>query len=211
MFDLIVISVLVVSALIGMVRGAVKELITVAAFVLAAVLTIFTLALTSPIGRRLIDPDWLGTVTVIVLVFLASYVVLRLLGGVLTSRVRSVDTVGFLDRVVGVGFGLIRAMVVLGVFNLAFHIATPPERAPVWVIGSRSYPLTEMAGQTLQVVFQKGAMVFGEVSPTFQNPLASPDPDAKSKTDDKSQDKASERGYDPGARKKMDDLVEKAR
>jgi len=57
---------------------------------------------------------------------------------------------GMLDRAVGTGFGLVRALVLLGGFSLLFNMATPRETAPGWVTGAVLYPLTEASGRDSQ-------------------------------------------------------------
>lgn len=210
MFDLIVILIIAVSALVGFVRGAVREVVTVVAFVLAALVAIFTLSLTAPLGRQAINPDWLGSVLAMLIVFVAAYIAFRVLGAGLTRRIHDVKALGNFDRVVGVGFGLIRALVVLGVLNLAFHIATPPERAPAWVVDANTYPLTSVAGRALQGVARRGSKVFGKVTPTLEKAVVE-GVNAPQAAGDKGQDKKPDQGYDARARSKMDDLVEKSR
>jgi membrane protein required for colicin V production len=210
LFDLIVILMIALSALVGFIRGAVREVVTVVAFVLAALLAIFTLSLTAPLGRQAINPDWLGSVLALMIVFIVAYVGFRLLGGLLTRRIHQVKAIGTFDRIVGVGFGLIRALVVLGVFYLAFNIATPPERAPAWVVDAKLYPLTEVAGRALQQVAKQGSTVFGDVTPSLEKAVVE-GVKAPQSADDKPEDKKPQQGYDARARSKMDDLVEKSR
>ncbi|MEJ0067131.1 MAG: hypothetical protein WDM85_18385 [Caulobacteraceae bacterium] len=50
---------------------------------------------------------------------------------------------------VGVGFGLLRGLILLGVFYLVFHAATPPERVPHWIKDAALYPLAGFAGNAL--------------------------------------------------------------
>ena len=52
LFDLIALSVILVSAGIGFVRGAVREVMTILAFVLAALIAAYGLKLTGPFVPR---------------------------------------------------------------------------------------------------------------------------------------------------------------
>ena len=59
-------------------------------------------------------------------VFVVVYAALRIAGGGLARGIQSAQVLGILDRTVGLGFGLLRALVVLGALHLAFNAATPP-------------------------------------------------------------------------------------
>jgi len=155
-FDFIAGPLLLVSAIIGFTRGATKELMTVLAFLVAAILAVFALRFTAPAGKALIDPDWAGVGLSLLFVFGLSYIALRLLGATLERRIHETQTMGLLDRAVGTGFGLVRAMVLLGAFSLLFHMATPAETAPRWVTGAMFYPLTEVSGRILKAFAPNG-------------------------------------------------------
>lgn len=195
-FDWIAIALLLVSGLAGFMRGAAREMVTVVAFVLAAVIALFALRFSGPLGRDLINPDWAGNVAAILVVFVIAYIVLRLLGAALAQRVQSTQVLGILDRTIGLAFGLIRAVVVLGAFYLAFTAATPPERTPRWITGAALWPLTKAAGETLKTFAPKGLDMAGRLKPAFE---------------ETARDIGRGEGYDARERGGIDDLVEKSR
>lgn len=202
-FDIVVLGIVLVSALVGFFRGAVREMVTAFAFILAALAAVFGLRWTGPIGRQLIDPDWAGTVGAAVLVFIVLYATLRITGGGLARRLQDIHVLGLLDRTIGLGFGLIRALVVLGAFHLVFHAATPVERLPEWMTGSPAYPLTEAAARVLKGVAPKGMDMAGKLRPALEVIVRE-----GSTTD--GGDSGAARGYDPAQRGGLDDLVEKS-
>ncbi|MDB5467361.1 MAG: colicin production protein, partial [Phenylobacterium sp.] len=61
-FDLIALLILAVSGLIGFARGAMRELTTVIAFVLAVAIALLALRFTGPIARHWLHPAWIGNV-----------------------------------------------------------------------------------------------------------------------------------------------------
>jgi membrane protein required for colicin V production len=205
MFDLIVLAVLLVSAAIGFIRGATTELFSVVAFIAAVIAAILILPLSTPLAHRFIATGWMAKSAALLVVFLIVYVILRVAGSIIARKIHS-TRLGVLDRAVGVGFGLVRALVILGVFNIVFHAATPPERTPKWVLDAKLYPLTAFSAKALQALAPKGSAVAGRVAPALERSLrGSDDTPPKSKGD-----KPTERGYDPAAQKRLDDLVEKS-
>jgi len=200
-FDFIAGGLLLAGAIYGFIRGATHEVTRVLAFLLAAILAVVSLRVTAPAARALIDPDWIGVAAALLFVFVLIYIALRLLGAGLKRRVHETETLGMLDRTLGTGFGLIRALVVLGGFNLLFHMATPPDQAPRWVTGALTYPLTEASGRILRAFAPEGAAVARTVAPALE----------KAVRDSAAAPKAGEKGYEARERDAVDDLVEKTR
>jgi membrane protein required for colicin V production len=136
----------------------------------------------------------------VLLVFVVVYLALRLIGGRIASQVQATQGLGVLDRSIGLGFGLVRALVVLGAFNLVFNAATPPERVPKWISGAALYPLTSGAAQVLKAFAPKGLDMADRLKPALRDAVR-----------EGSRDQATEQGYDAGERGRIDDLVEKSR
>lgn len=168
LFDVIALVLLVVSALIGLVRGAMREVMTVFAFVAAVIAAVFGLRFTGPIARAAIEPSWAGNAAALLIVFVAFYILFRVLGSGLQKRVHQTQALGTLDRVIGVGFGLIRGLVALGVFHLVFHAATPADRVPQWISGAALYPLSKTCAKALSKLAPEGSAVAGKLGPHLE-------------------------------------------
>ena len=200
LFDIMALTLLVVSGGVGFVRGAVREMATVLALVVAAAAALWGLRFSGPVMRGLLEPVWAANVAAVLLVFVVIYIALRLIGGGLANRVQATDVLGFLDRVIGAGFGLVRSLVVLGAFHLALMAVAPPERIPQWIAGAALYPLTQAAGQVLKAFAPRGLDVADRLRPAITDAVR-----------DGAGDPPSEEGYDVRARDDIDDLVEKSR
>jgi membrane protein required for colicin V production len=164
LFDFIAWLILIVSGLTGFVRGAVREMITVTAFLLAAALALFGLKYTAPVFRRMLDPDWLATSAAVLLSFGVVYLLLRLLGSLITRRLHENQALGLADRGVGLGFGLIRAFLVLGVFNLLFTAALMGEPAPKWTTKSKLFPMSAASARVLRIFAPRGSDIAGAIT-----------------------------------------------
>lgn len=201
LFDIVALALLFVSGLFGFFRGAVREMVTVLAFVLAAMAAAFGLRFSGPVMRKLMEPDWTGNVAAVVIVFVVAYVALRLAGGGFARRVQASSTLGGLDRTIGLGFGLVRAIVVLAAFTLMFNYATPPERIPAWMSNAALYPLTTRVGEVLKAFAPKGMDMAGRLKPAIEGAVSEG-------LDDR---RAPGAGYDARQRGRLDDLVENSR
>jgi membrane protein required for colicin V production len=200
MFDLIVLLILAGSALIGFFRGALREVVTVVAFVIAVLVAVVMSRVTAPILRHIVQYDWLAALLAILIVFLVVYIALRLIGGHFTEKVRKTQ-LGALDRAGGVAFGLVRALVTLGLFNIVFQIATPPERTPKWVTQAKLYPLTEVSADALRALAPRGSAIASRVAPALKGAVG----------DSAKGDNAANQGYEARDRKAMNNLLEKSR
>ena len=174
LFDLIVLVLLAVSALVGFIRGATRELITVIAFIVAALAAVFLLRFTGPIARGAIDPNWAGNAVAILVVFLAVYILLRVGGAAITKRIHQTQALGTADRVAGIGVGLLRALVLIGVFHLVFHAATPEERLPRWMTDAAAYPLSSAAASGVRLFARESSSRAEGLGPAIREAVAEP-------------------------------------
>lgn len=157
---------LLVSGLFGFARGATHEITTVVALVVAAILAVAALRFTAPLALHAIHTPWLAKAAAVLLTFILVYAVLRLIGGALTRGVKQTSLSG-LDRLLGFGVGLVRALVALGGFILLIDAATPPERMPAWITGARLYPLASAAGDALRTFAPQTLKVAHDVAPAL--------------------------------------------
>jgi membrane protein required for colicin V production len=208
LFDIIALLILAVSTLVGFVRGALREVTTVVAFAIAVAAAIFALPFTGAIARAAVNPSWAANTVAVLIIFLAVYVLVRVLAAALTRGVHSTQTLGTIDRLIGSGFGLIRGLVFLGLFNLAFNMAPPPSGIPAWVGQAKLYALSADCAHALLALAPKGSALAGRIAPAIGHAVAngSSDPATSSaigQTEDNS--------YNHAARKGLDDAVEKSR
>ena len=208
LFDIIALLILSVSTLVGFARGALREVTTVVAFVIGVVVAIFALRFTGPVARAAVHPSWAANSVAVLVVFLAVYILVRVMAAALTRGVHNTQTLGTVDRVVGAGFGLVRGLAVLGLFNLAFNLAPPPSGVPAWVGQAKLYPLSASCARTLLALAPKGSALAGRLTPAIANAVTSGSSGpASSSAIGQSQDN----DYSHAARKGLDDAVEKSR
>jgi membrane protein required for colicin V production len=205
LFDILAGLVLAVSGLVGFARGATREVTTVIAFVLAAVAAVFGLRFTGPVAQHFIATPWMANTAAILVLFIVVYIVLRLIGGRLTSGVRQTVLSGF-DRALGFVIGLVRGLVVIGVSALLINAATPPERMPAWITRAKLYPLANAAGGALRAFAPQGLKVAHDVAAGTEQAVT-----GAAAANGAQPASPRGRGYSEGQRKALDDLVEKSR
>jgi membrane protein required for colicin V production len=126
--DWIIAAVVLVSVLVGLLRGVTREIVSLAGWVLGLVLAFF---FADQVGATLpVEPPELRTVIGAVLILAGVLVLAALLGAVLRALLAAVK-LSALDRLLGGLFGLARAALVLGVAVLLAS-GTPVPKAGWW-------------------------------------------------------------------------------
>ena len=151
--DIFVILLLGGGALIGLVRGLVHETLSLLAWIVAIImLRLFH----SPIAVSLTEPVGSATgaaVLAFILLFLPSFLFMKLLARSLGKKSRS-SVLGPFDRVLGGGFGMLKGLLAATLFFLLANLATdliygPEAQRPDWMRNSRTYPLLNASGRAV--------------------------------------------------------------
>ncbi len=174
LFDLIALVVIGISAMIGFSRGAVRELVGLFAFAIAAFAALYLLPITGPIARGFIHGGLLVTAAAIIGGFAAVYLGFKLVGHFLATQLHQQTVLGGADRSLGLGIGAVRALILLGLFALVFEHATPPEMKPAWITNAFLYPLSSASGRILGAFAPTGLKAVGQFSPLFKGATGTP-------------------------------------
>ena len=149
--DILLLSVMLVSGILAMIRGFMREVLSIAAWGAAAVATILLYGRLLPIAKANISSDLVATAAVVGGVFLitlliVSIVTVRISDMVLDSRI------GALDRTLGFLFGLGRGLIIVVVAFVFFAWLVPPGKQPEGVRNAKSRVVLENTGEWLQAL-----------------------------------------------------------
>ncbi len=150
LLDLIVLGVVLLSALLAMIRGFTREVLSIASWAAAAAATLYFLPDVRDWARTVIDLEPKILVDVIagagiflITLLLVSIVTMKLSDFILDSRV------GPFDRALGFLYGAGRGLLLAVVAFLFFAWLVPERSQPTWVADSAARPILESAGQSL--------------------------------------------------------------
>lgn len=150
LLDVIVLGVILLSALLAMVRGFTREVLSIASWAAAAAATVYFLPDVRDWARTQIDlePKFLvdviaGASIFLITLLLVSLLTMRLSDFILDSRV------GPFDRALGFMYGAGRGFLLAIIAFLFFAWLVPERSQPVWVANSAAKPILESAGQSL--------------------------------------------------------------
>ena len=144
-FDVIVVAVIVVSAVMSLGRGLVREAFSVVSFIVGGIVGWLSFAFLEPILRGLIapaakGPDAVSAAITFGIGFLAAYMAAAFLGGRLSKLIHSSPEIGVLDRLAGAVFGILRGAVAAILFVLLMQQVIPDNATPQDIAKARSYP-----------------------------------------------------------------------
>src|SRR5271167_3624290 len=139
---------MVISGLLAMVRGFIREILSIIAWVLAAGATLYAYSKLLPLAKQYFNNDIVAAVAVIGGVFLVTLLIVS----VLTVRISDMvldSRVGALDRTLGFLFGLGRGLIIVVIAFQFFTWLVPDRSQPEWVRGAKSRVVLAGAGQWL--------------------------------------------------------------
>lgn len=150
-FDGIILAIVGLSAIFGFRRGFVTEVLSLAAWAGAVVLTVFGLNPATEFFREYVSPDVVADVIAFVALFIGGLIILKLAASWIGEGVRS-SFMGPLDRSAGILFGVLRGALIVSFAYLLFSIWVPAKNFPDSVKDASLRPLLEYGAEMLAIV-----------------------------------------------------------
>ena len=153
--DVLVFLLLIGGGAIGFVRGFVHEVISLLAWIVAiAMLKLFHTQLWSGIQGSFDTNPAAGAVLAFAILFIPSFLIVKLLARSIGGRTRRHSMLGPFDRILGGGFGALKGLLGVTLFFLLANLATDmvygaQAERPGWMTKSRTYPLLNASGRAI--------------------------------------------------------------
>lgn len=138
--DLVILGILVVSGFLALMRGLVKEVLSIGGWVVGVVGTLHLFPLIKPFVRPYISSEYLLNGAVSVATFIVLMVVISLITTFVAKKVTD-SRLGPLDRSLGFAFGLVRGALLVCIAYLILAWLAPADRHPEMVREARALPL----------------------------------------------------------------------
>ena len=146
--DLVILAVLLISGLLALSRGFVKEVLSIAGWVIATIAALELFPLLQPIVRRYIDQSLIADSIAAGGIFVVVLTLASLLSSAISRRVQRSE-IGVLDRSLGFLFGLLRGVVVTALAYLVLVQFLGKGEQPDWLRGARAMPAIEYSAELL--------------------------------------------------------------
>jgi len=147
--DLVLLGVMLVSGLLALVRGFMREVLSIAAWGTAALVTLYSYSKLLPTAKGYFNSDTIATVVVVAGTFIGTLIIVsaitvRISDMILDSRI------GALDRTLGFLFGLARGLLIVVVAYEFFIWLVPEKQRPDWVVQAKSRAVLDASGEWLK-------------------------------------------------------------
>ncbi|WP_119418031.1 CvpA family protein [Desertibaculum subflavum] len=213
LIDLAVIAILLISGFFAFVRGFVREVLSVAGWVGAGIITLYLFDPVRPHVRGLIPSPLIADIVTGAGIFIVALVVLSILSHYVAERVRD-SMIGPIDRSLGFVFGLVRGAVLCAAAFLLFSWLVARDDRPQVIATARSLPLLEQGSNLLLRILPESARretekAVGTGSARVKD--AAEGAEALRRAGEAirppSADTAGEKGYKPDERRALDNLI----
>jgi membrane protein required for colicin V production len=198
-YDFFILAAILVSSLIGFFRGGTREIIDLASIIIAVIVDGLLSGVSEPIGRKFIHPAFVGDIAALLVVFAIVYMGVRWIGAILGRQLHENKELNPIDRGLGIGFGVLRALVFIGAVHLFMVAVTPANRLPPWFSHAKLYAVGAASAKAVQIALPHAAKMADAVAPKVETSIR----------DGAAEQKA--HGYSKGQRDSMDAIVEKSR
>lgn len=152
LFDVLVIAVILVSAILAMVRGFVREVLSIASWLIAAVATFYLYELLRDVIQPYVENETLATIISVAVVFIVvlvivTYITMKIADVVIDSRV------GSIDRIFGFIFGAVRGLLLIVVAYVLFDWLV--DEQPAWIANAETRPIVaDLSARLIEVLPQ---------------------------------------------------------
>lgn len=131
-FDLIVLGIVLISVLVSLMRGALAEILSIVTWVGAVLAALYAgPQILEPIQNALQMEGWIPTAIAYAVPFIVALIVLRVISDMILG-LRS-SGAGFLDRLIGIAFGVLRGVVIVVIVYMLLIAQYGRDNMPEWV------------------------------------------------------------------------------
>ncbi len=169
--DILVIVILLISAMIAFLRGAIREVLTITGVVGGLAAAFYIGPKIAPLFKGwlgvvegtepeklfgILPYDLLGMILAYGAVFITVVIILSILSHFLAETIRNLG-LGAVDRTLGFIFGLIRGIILLGLLYLPVHIFAASDSKDEWFAGSKTHLYLEKTAAELEKFIPESA------------------------------------------------------
>ncbi len=165
-FDIIVLIIVGVAAIGGFLRGLVQEVLSLAAWILAAFAIYYLHSPLTEALRDFYDADPATSILAFALLLLIPYAAMKVIASNAGEASRG-SLLGPIDRVLGFGFGALKgALIVVIAFSvlvLGFDTVWGYKGRPAWIATARTYPAVDtFSSELVSIIAERRARLLSE-------------------------------------------------
>ena len=140
MFDLGVAIIVGLSALLSFYRGFLREMMSLGAWIGAAIITLYTFPHVSKMIEPQVKSEAIASGLASMGVFMIALVIISIFGGLIVRYMKPSGEVGFFDNLIGLLFGVARGVLLVAIAYFIMTLVIAPKDYPEWVKTAVSRP-----------------------------------------------------------------------
>ena len=160
MFDLIVLTVIGLSALLSFFRGFLREVFSLAGWVAASIITLRFLKPAAAYVRPHVGSEVVASGIASVGLFFITLILISIVTGMILKFLKPAAKIGLFDNLVGLCFGVARGILIVALGYFIMTIVLAEKDYPKWVKESKSRPHVA-----------KAAKLIGDLTPEYLDKL----------------------------------------
>ncbi len=200
LLDLILGGIMLISGLLALMRGFTREVLSLAAWGLAALVTYFVWLrrIGFDYALQYISSEKAAQIAVCAAAFLITLIVVSIVSVKISDAVID-SAAGAVDRSLGFIYGLARGLILVAIAYLFYGWLQPPDRQETWIRTAQTLPLIKNTGAFLL------SFVPPDIADVLSNTALSPDNSDGAPAEPAT---GQQQGYTNGDSKSLDNLVE---
>ena len=153
-FDVVVITALILSGLLGYFRGLVREVLSLTTWIGAVLVTLYAFSYVQPYVRQVISIQIVADIIAGVGLFLVTLVVLTLVNHTISGQVKD-SVLSAIDRGLGFLFGLVRGALLVSVAYIAATWAWSENDLNPYMEDARTASMVKQGAEILTTIIPK--------------------------------------------------------
>jgi membrane protein required for colicin V production len=151
--DIFLIAVMLISGMLAMVRGLIREVLSIAGWGAAAVAALLAYTKLLPLAKAYFSTwnDYIVTIGTVGAAFLLTLIVVSIITVRISDKILD-SRIGALDRTLGFLFGLARGLLIVVVAFMFFDWLVPAKSQPTWITNARSLNVLKKVGDDIMAM-----------------------------------------------------------
>lgn len=161
LIDVCFVAILIISGILAYLRGFVREILALVAWIGATLIAIYGFSTVEPLAKELVENEHLAEMLTGVGLFVTSLLILTVIAHLAGSRVKHSAASNF-DRSLGFVFGVLRGVVLVSLLYLSAAWYWGRDELPDALTDARTFPLIEGSAELLLILMPEDARAAAE-------------------------------------------------
>jgi membrane protein required for colicin V production len=151
LLDIILLAVMLISGFLALVRGFMREILSIMAWGCAAAAAALGSPKVLPFVKTQINNDYIALAVTIAGLFLGTLIIVSVITVRISDKILD-SRIGALDRTLGFIFGLARGLLIVVIAFIFFDWLVQEKSQPSWVVNAKSRVILKGTGDAIQAL-----------------------------------------------------------